>query len=141
MLLPGQRKSIEPIAARLDAENTQAMRQSLHPLVAKAQGSDDVLLEQVRNYVLPAIPKHGPVVAWMVEDTGFPKKGKPSVGVTRPYCGQVGKQENCRVAVSLSVATGSSSLPVEYRLYLPTEWAEDSERREKRRAGSGKTCG
>ena len=79
--MPGQRKSIEPIAARLDAENTQAMRQSLHPLVAKAQGSDDVLLEQGRNYVLPAIPKHGPVVAWMVEDTGFPKKGKPSVGV------------------------------------------------------------
>jgi len=131
LLLPGERKSIEPMAARLDSENTQAMRQSLHHLVAKAPWSDDVLLEQVRNYVLPAMQKHGPVVAWIVDDTGFPKKGKHSVGVTRQYCGQVGKQDNCRVAVSLSVATWSSSLPIAYRLYLPKEWAEDSGRREK----------
>jgi SRSO17 transposase len=131
LLLPGERKSIEPMAARLDAEHVQAMRQSLHHLVAKAPWSDDVLLEQVRNYVLPTMRKQGPVVAWIVDDTGFPKKGKHSVGVTRQYCGQVGKQENCRVAVSLSVATWSSSLPVEYRLYLPREWAEDAERREK----------
>ena len=89
------------------------------------------MLEQVRNHVLPAMQKQGPVVAWIVDDTGFPKKGKHSVGVTRQYCGQVGKQENCRVAVSLSVATWSSSLPIAYRLYLPKEWAEDAERREK----------
>ena len=107
------------------------MRQSLHHLVAKAPWSDEVLLEQVRNYVLPAMQKQGPVVAWIVDDTGFPKKGKHSVGVARQYCGQVGKQENCRVAVSLSVATWSSSLPIAYRLYLPEEWAEDAERREK----------
>jgi SRSO17 transposase len=119
------------MAARLDAENTQAMRQSLHHLVAKAPWSDDVVLEQVRQSVLPAMQKHGPVVAWIVDDTGFPKKGKHSVGVARQYCGQVGKQDNCRVAVSLSVATWSSSLPIAYRLYLPKEWAEDSERREK----------
>jgi SRSO17 transposase len=75
--------------------------------------------------------KHGPVVAWIVDDTGFPKKGAHSVRVTRQYCGQVGKQENCRIAVSLSVATWVSSLPIAYRLYLPKEWAEDSERREK----------
>jgi len=131
LLLPGERKSIEPMAARLDAENTQSMRQSLHHLVAKAPWSDEVLLEQVRNDVLPARQKHGPVVAWIVDDTGFPKKGKHSVGVARQYCGQVGKQENCRVAVSLSVATWSSSLPIEYRLYLPKEWAEDAERRKK----------
>jgi SRSO17 transposase len=131
LLLPGERKSIEPMAARLDAENTQAMRQSLHHLVAKAPWSDDLVLEQVRHSVLPAMQKHGPVVAWIVDDTGFPKKGKHSVGVTRQYCGQVGKQDNCRVAVSLSMATWSSSLPIAYRLYLPKEWAEDSERREK----------
>jgi SRSO17 transposase len=131
LLLPGERKSIEPMAARLDSVNTQSMRQSLHHLVAKAPWSDEVLLQQVRNYVLPAMQKHGPVVAWIVDDTGFPKKGKHSVGVTRQYCGQVGKQENCRVAVSLSVATWNSSLPIEYRLYLPKEWAEDAERREK----------
>jgi SRSO17 transposase len=131
LLLPGERKSIEPMAARLDPENIQAMRQSLHHLVAKAPWSDEVLLEQVRNYVLPTMQKQGPVVAWIVDDTGFPKKGKHSVGVARQYCGQVGKQENCRVAVSLSLATWSSSLPIAYRLYLPKEWAEDAERREK----------
>ena len=131
LLLPGERKSIEPMAARLDAENVQPMRQCLHHLVAKAPWSDEVVLKQVRNYVLPTMQKQGPVVAWIVDDTGFPKKGKHSVGVTRQYCGQVGKQENCRVAVSLSVATWSSSLPVAYRLYLPKEWAEDAERAEK----------
>lgn len=131
LLLPGERKSIEPIASRLDPENTQPLRQSLHHLVAKAPWSDEVLLEQVRNHVLPTMQKQGPMVAWIVDDTGFPKKGKHSVGVTRQYCGQVGKQENCRVAVSLSVATWSASLPIAYRLYLPKEWAEDTERRAK----------
>ena len=130
LLLSGERKSIEPMAARLDPDNIQAMRQSLHHLVAKAPWSDAVLLEKVRQQVLPAMKKQGAVIAWIVDDTGFPKKGKHSVGVTRQYCGQVGKQENCRVAVSLSVATWSSSLPIAYRLYLPKEWAEDAERRE-----------
>jgi len=131
LLLPGERKSIEPMAARLDPENVQAARQSLHHLVAQAPWSDEALLKQVREQVLPVMEKNGPVVAWIVDDTGFPKKGKHSVGVARQYCGQLGKQDNCRVAVSLSVATWSSSLPIGYRLYLPKEWAEDGERREK----------
>ena len=131
LLLPGERKSIEPLAARLDPKSVQPMRQSLHHLVAKAPWSDEALLEQVRSQVLPAMQKQGPMVAWIVDDTGFPKKGKHSVGVTRQYCGQVGKQENCRIAVSLSLATWGSSLPIAYRLYLPKEWAEDAERREK----------
>jgi SRSO17 transposase len=130
LLLPGERKSIEPMAARLDPSHVQPMRQSLHHLVAKAPWSDETLLLQVRSQALPAMRKQGPVVAWIVDDTGFPKKGKHSVGVARQYCGQVGKQENCRVAVSLSVATWSSSLPIAYRLYLPKEWAEDVERRQ-----------
>jgi len=131
LLLPGERKSVEPMAARLDPKNVQPMRQSLHHLVAKAPWSDESMLEQVRNYVLPVMQEQGPVVAWIVDDTGFPKKGRHSVGVTRQYCGQVGKQENCRIAVSLSVSTWSSSLPIAYRLYLPKEWTEDAERREK----------
>jgi SRSO17 transposase len=129
LLLPGERKSIEPMAARLDPAGVESLRQSLHHVVAKAPWSDEALLEQVRTEVLPVMKKHGPVVAWIVDDTGFPKKGKHSVGVARQYCGQVGKQDNCRVAVSLSVATWSSSLPIAYRLYLPKEWAEDSARR------------
>src|SRR6195256_622250 len=131
LLLPGERKSIEPMAARLDPENVQPMRQSLHHLVAKAPWSDETLLEEVRHHVLPTMQNQGSVVAWIVDDTGFPKKGTHSVGVARQYCGQVGKQDNCRVAVSLSVATWSSSLPIAYRLYLPKEWAEDSKRRQK----------
>jgi SRSO17 transposase len=131
LLLPGERKSIEPMAARLNPRNVQATRQSLHHLVAKAPWSDQSLLDYVREQVLAAMQKQGDVVAWIVDDTGFPKKGKHSVGVTRQYCGQVGKQENCRIAVSLSVATWNSSLPIAYRLYLPKDWAEDTERREK----------
>lgn len=129
LLLPGERKSVEPMAARLAPDNVRRMHQSLHHLVADAPWDDDELLAQVRDAVLPAMRKQGAVVAWIVDDTGFPKKGKHSVGVARQYCGQLGKQENCQVAVSLSVATWNSSLPMAYRLYLPEEWSKDSERR------------
>jgi len=131
LLLPGERKSIEPMAARLDPHNVQATRQSLHHLVAKAPWSDPSVLAHVWQQVLPAMQTQGPLVAWIVDDTGFPKKGAHSVGVTRQYCGQVGKQENCRIAVSLSVSTWDASLPIAYRLYLPKDWAEDAARREK----------
>src|SRR5205823_5720608 len=83
-----ERKSIEPMAARLDSQNVQPVRQSLHHLVAKAPWKDETLLDEVRHHVLPAMQKQGPVVGWIVDDTGFPKKGKHSVGVTRQYCGQ-----------------------------------------------------
>jgi SRSO17 transposase len=75
--------------------------------------------------------RQGPVVAWVVDDTGFPKKGQHSVGVTRQYCGQVGKQDNCRVAVSLSMTTEDASMPIAFRLYLPEVWANDKPRRRK----------
>src|SRR3954447_5953637 len=129
LLLPGERKSVEPMAARLAPENVRRMHQSLHHVVADAPWSDEEVLRAVRNYVLPAMQKKGPVVCWVVDDTGFPKKGSHSVGVTRQYCGQVGKQENCRVAVSLSVATWTHSLPIAWRLYLPEIWANDPQKR------------
>ena len=81
--------------------------------------------------VLPEIERHGPIEAWIIDDTGFPKKGVHSVGVARQYCGQLGKQDNCQVAVSLSIANHHASLPVAYRLYLPQDWAKDAERRSK----------
>ena len=83
--------------------------------------------------VQPAIERGGAIEAWIVDDTGFPKKGKHSVGVARQYCGQLGKQDNCQVAVSLSIANHHASLPIAYRLYLPREWAEDIARRRKAR--------
>jgi SRSO17 transposase len=91
--------------------------------------SDEDLLREVRQAVLPAMQKNGPIVCWVVDDTGFPKKGSHSVGVSRQYSGQVGKQENCRVAVSLSVATWTASLPIAWRLYLPEIWTSDPKRR------------
>jgi SRSO17 transposase len=89
------------------------------------------LLDRALDTVLSSMLRRGPIVAWVVDDTGFPKKGQHSVGVTRQYCGQVGKQDNCRVAVSLSVTTETSSMPVAFRLYLPEVWAGDKERRGK----------
>lgn len=129
LLLPGERKSVEPMAARLAPDNVRRMHQSLHHLVADAPWSDEELLRQVRRSVLPAMEKKGPIVCWIVDDTGFPKKGTHSVGVARQYCGQVGKQDNCRVAVSLSVASWNASLPISWRLYLPEIWTSDPSRR------------
>src|SRR6202451_2061629 len=131
LLLPGERKSVEPMAARLAPDDVQRMHQSLHHFIANAPWSDEALLERVCHSALPMMKRNGPIVAWIVDDTGFPKKGTHSVGVVRQYCGQVGKQENCRVAVSLSVATEQASLPIAWRLYLPEIWAEDRRRRKK----------
>ena len=128
LLLPGERKSVEPMAARLAPDNVRRMHQSLHHLVADAPWNDEEMLAHVRQEVLPTMRKHGPVVAWIVDDTGFPKQGKHSVGVARQYCGQVGKQDNCQAAVSLSVSTWNSSLPIAWRLYLPEVWCRDTER-------------
>jgi SRSO17 transposase len=129
LLLPGERKSVEPMAARLCPDNVRQTHQSLHHIVAHAPWNDDDVLEAVRRYVVPAIEEQGPIVAWIVDDTGLLKKGTHSVGVARQYCGQVGKQDNCRVAVSLSISTLKASLPIAWRLYLPEIWIQDQERR------------
>jgi SRSO17 transposase len=129
LLLPGERKSVEPMAARLCPDNVRQTHQSLHHVVAHAPWSDEDILEAVRQYALSAMQKQGPIEAWVVEDTGLVKKGTHSVGVTRQYCGQVGKQENCRVAVSLSISNAQASLPIAWRLYLPEVWANDKKRR------------
>jgi SRSO17 transposase len=123
------RKSVEPLAAVTAPERTAAQHQSLLHLVAQAPWSDQAVLSRVRERVLPSITRDEPIQGWIVDDTSFPKKGCHSVGVARQYCGQLGKQDNCQVAVSLSVATHRGSLPVAYRLYLPEEWADDPVRR------------
>ncbi len=129
LLLPGDRKSVEPMAARVQPGRVRAAHQSLHHFVAKADWSDDAVLAAVRARVLPVIAQRGPIQALIVDDTGIPKKGKQSVGVARQYCGQLGKQDNCQVAVSLSAATAHASLSIAYRLYLPHEWTDDPDRR------------
>ena len=129
LLLPGDRKSVEPMAARVQPERVQAAHQSLHHFVAKADWSDEAVLAAVRARTLPIMEQRGPIRALIVDDTGIPKKGAHSVGVARQYCGQLGKQDNCQVAVSLSAAGDHASLPIAYRLYLPHEWADDPDRR------------
>jgi SRSO17 transposase len=123
------RKSVEPMAAITAPERTPAQHQSLLHFVGQGAWSDGAVLAKVREMVLPRIECYGAIKAWIVDDTSFPKKGEHSVGVAHQYCGQLGKQANCQVAVSLSLANDAASLPVAYRLYLPKDWAEDNERR------------
>src|SRR5438105_44296 len=131
LLMPIARKSVEPMAAVTAPGEVAAKHQSLLHFVGNAPWSDAAMLAKVAELVLPAIERSGPVEAWIIDDTGFPKKGRHSVGVTRQYCGQLGKQDNCQVAVTLSLANHDASLPVAYRVYLPQEWADDPGRRQK----------
>jgi len=130
LLLPVERKSVEPMAAHLAPTRVRSEHQRLHHFVAEAAWCDDAVLAAVRDYVLEhVVARAGRPEALLIDDTGFPKQGRHSVGVARQYCGQLGKQDNCQVAVSVSLASALYSLPVAYRLYLPKEWADDAKRR------------
>ena len=129
LMLPGGRKSVEPMAARVQPQNVRSAHQSMHHLVADADWDDTRLLAAVAAQVLPALIRSGSQSHWIVDDTGLAKKGTHSVGVGRQYCGRLGKTDNCQVAVSLSIANEHGSLPVSYRLYLPQDWAADRARR------------
>jgi SRSO17 transposase len=131
LMMPGERKSVEPMAAITAPARVAAQHQSLLHFIGQSEWSDERVLSKVRELVLPAMERHGPIEVWIIDDTGFPKQGKHSVGVASQYCGQLGKEANCQVAVSLSIANHHASLPVAYRLYLPGEWAKDRARRRK----------
>jgi SRSO17 transposase len=128
LMLPLARKSVEPMAARVDPMHASARHQALHHFVAKAEWSDREMLRRVCQWVVPQMDfsRGG---WWIIDDTGFPKKGRHSVGVTRQYCGMLGKQDNCQVAVSVSLACDQGSVPVAWQLYLPEDWAADPVRR------------
>jgi SRSO17 transposase len=131
LMMPCERKSVEPMAAITAPERAAAQHQSLLHFIGEGKWWDERVLAKVRELVLPGMERHGPIEAWIIDDTGFPKKGQHSVGVARQYCGELGKQDNCQVAVTLSIANHDASLPVAYRLYLPKEWASDRKRRRK----------
>jgi len=132
LMLPGKRKSVEPMAARVHPQDVRSAHQSMHHLVADSEWSDKALLLAVAAEVVPVLSQAGRAPCyWILDDTGFRKYGKHSVGVARQYCGQLGKTENCQVAVSLSLATAGGSVPLDYRLYLPKEWTEDKRRCER----------
>src|SRR5881398_3252026 len=132
LCLPGERKSIEPMAARVDPRHVRARHQSMHHFIANAAWDDAAVLRVARETVLAALERHGPVAAWVADDTAIPKKGRHSVGVARQYCGPLGKPDNCQVAVTVSLVNAALSVPAAYRLYLPEVWARD--RRRRRRA-------
>ena len=129
LMLPVERKSVEPPAAVTAPSRVSAKHQSLLHFVGQAGWSDEAVLGLLRDWVLPQIGRHGPIRAWIIDDTGFPEKGKHSVGVARQYCGPLGRQDNCQVAVSLSVANDAASLPIAWRLCLPQAWSDDPDRR------------
>jgi SRSO17 transposase len=121
LMMPCERKSVEPMAAITAPERTAAQHQSLLHFVGEGRWSDEKVLAKVRELVVPEMERHGPIEAWIIDDTSFPKKGRHSVGVARQYCGELGKQDNCQVTVTLSIANHDASLPVAYRLYLFAE--------------------
>lgn len=127
LMLPLKRKSVEPLAALMAPLHVQAKHQALHHFVAKSSWSDSAVLREVRAVVEPALNLERECY-WIIDDTGIPKQGNHSVGVTRQYCGQLGKTENCQVAVSLTLASDVGSLPIQWRLYLPEDWSEDRSR-------------
>lgn len=120
LLLPGQRKSIEPMAERLGVDP-----QSLQQFVSASPWSDQAVWKVVRQEIIPHLE---PIEAWVVDETGWLKQGQHSVGVAHQYCGAVGKQANCQVSVELVVSDGWSAAPVGGRLYLPERWTNDRAR-------------
>jgi SRSO17 transposase len=133
LLATDGRRSVEPMAAITAPAEVSAQHQRLLHFVADAPWSDEPVLAKVREMIVPVIERHGPIEAWIIDDTSFPKCGSKSVGVHHQYCGQLGKQANCQVVVTLSIANHHASLPIAYRLYLPQEWAKDAARRKKAR--------
>jgi SRSO17 transposase len=129
MVFPLERKSVETMAAATAPAQASAKHQALLHVEGKAPWSDEAVMAKVCEQGLPALEQSGPIRAWIIEFTGIPKKGKHSVDVGRPYCGQRSKQDNGQVAVTLSVATDTASLPIAHRLYLPEAWANDRARR------------
>ena len=130
LMLPIERKSVEPLAAHTDPLHVSSQHQSLHHVVAMSEWSDTAVLKRVRDWVMARLGQKSKFY-WIVDDSGFPKKGTHSVGVARQYCGQLGKQDNCQVAVSVSLASERGSVPIDWRLYLPEKWAKDRRRRKK----------
>lgn len=120
LLLPGERKSIEPMAERLRIDS-----QKLQQFMADSPWDDQAVWRAIRREVVPVLE---PLAAWIVDETGWLKQGNKSVGVAHQYCGAVGKQANCQVSVEVVVSDGEIAAPVAGRLYLPESWTRDPAR-------------
>jgi SRSO17 transposase len=126
LMLDGRRKSIEPMAARLADGDEQCLQQFVN------QSPWDPV--PVRRALAGRITRELSPDAWVIDDTGFPKFGKMSVGVARQYSGALGKVGNCQIGVSINACSDEASCPLDWRLYLPKQWDEESEFNRQRRA-------
>jgi SRSO17 transposase len=133
LLSESERKSVEPMAARAtgDAQHASAGHQRLHHFIATADWSDLDVRRAAARYAIDAISKQEEITTWVIDDTGFLKQGDCSVGVQRQYTGSAGKVANCQIGVSLSIATSTQHLPIDFELFLPEGWLDDVERRTK----------
>jgi SRSO17 transposase len=122
LLMPGERKSVEPMAERLGVDY-----QKLQQFIADSPWDEEAVWRAIRQEVVPVME---PLVAWIIDETGWLKQGQHSVGVAHQYCGAVGKQANCQVSVEVVVSDGEIAAPVAGRLYLSEKWAADAARRE-----------
>jgi len=135
LLSDGERKSMEPIAARscADPARIDAEHQRLAHFVSNSNWPDMEVRREAAAYALEVLTKREPVVAWIFDDTGFLKQGTHSVGVQRQYTGSAGKITNCQIGVSLTVATPTEHVPIDFELYLPESWTGDPARRQEAR--------
>jgi SRSO17 transposase len=127
----GERKSAEPIASRAcaDPRTADAGHQRLLHFISNSPWSDSDVRRVAARYALDSMTRRAPVQTWIIDDTGFLKQGKHSVGVQRQYTGSAGKITNCQIGVSLSVATPDDHVPIDFELYLPQQWMNDASRR------------
>jgi SRSO17 transposase len=123
LMLDGRRKSIEPMAERLEDGDEQCLQQFVNQSPWAWEAVQQRLAARMVGEIEPA--------AWVIDDTGFPKFGRMSVGVARQYCGALGKVGNCQIGVSVNAASDEASCPINWRLFLPEEWDQDSVRRAK----------
>jgi SRSO17 transposase len=141
LLGEGERKSVEPIAARASAEPESTCRthdRLLH-FVRESPWDDRAVRREAARYVVDVLSQREPVHAWLVDDTGFLKQGRLSPGVQRQYTGSAGKIANCQLGVSLSVATATEQVPIDFELYLPESWTTDAARRRRARVPASVT--
>jgi SRSO17 transposase len=131
LLGDGDRKSVEPIAARAcaDPDKIDALHQRLLHFLVDANWSDREVRRTAARHAVGVITERDPIVSWPIDDTGFLKQGKHSVGVQRQYTGSAGKVANCQCGVSLTLATARVHVPVDFELYLPRSWTDDPDRR------------
>jgi SRSO17 transposase len=127
----GERKSVEPIAARACADDASCARlhDQLLYFVREGAWSDREIRRAAARYVIDAMAVREPVTCWIIDDTGMLKQGKHSPGVQRQYTGSAGKIANCQLAISLSVATPAEHVPIDMELYMPESWTGDKARR------------